>query len=209
MNAAQRLLRVPSPTQVCSQLRGEPASVTRDPRWGAPIHFVLLGLCVVALFGCDPRGQDRIDDTDDDDSGAVDDEGQDVGGNNEDIVEGPPGDYGGSIAGAALASINGEPWDAPCSGTATTSLDDSGTAQGTFSCVAEELTLPIEGYFQGIALPGESPAQLQVGESTVFLEWGRQDGEPAIALTVEGTMPGPVGSDLSATIEITGVLGLQ
>jgi hypothetical protein len=122
---------------------------------------------------------------------------------------GPAGSYSGDIEGAVRATISGVPWEALCSGQSSVTVDAEGVASGTFLCGAAELASPVEGYFGNTEVPGDSGAQLQVGEATVRLEWAQQGGVPALALELEGSQPGPTGSDLSATIEIAGVLVLE
>jgi len=164
------------------------------------------GLLLGVVAGC------SVDDdtgAGDDDTGAGDDDAAAGDDDDSPAQPGPAGSYSGDIEGAVRATISGVPWEALCSGQASVTVDAEGLAGGSFVCPAAELQLPVEGYFNSTPVPGESGAQLQVGEATVGLEWDEQDGVPAIALEVEGSMPGPPGSDLSATIEIGGVLVLE
>ena len=169
-----------------------------DPR----LPFCFLLLLFLGLFACDQE-QPAGPVSDDDDSAGTDDD--------DDLPAdpGPSGFYSGEIAGAVRATISGEPWEAVCFGQASVAVDAVGQATGTFFCSAAELTLPVEGFFANTGVPGSSAAQLQVGEATVSLQWAEVNGVPAVRLGVDGSMPGPTGSDLSATIEIEGVLPLE
>ena len=122
---------------------------------------------------------------------------------------GPAGNYQGAIEGSSHTTISDVPWQALCAGNAQVTVDQESLVSGTFLCEADDPADTHEGYFSPTTIPGQSDAQLQVGTATVQLRWVSQDDQPAVKLEIDGSKPGPTGSDLSATIEINGSLVFQ